>query len=307
MTRNFIKAREYIVLIAVALAMIITGSFVDFQFSKSVYDAVHTNLFGVIMSGIAEIPSYLAMAAAGLLLILASKEIKKVGQVFSWIMGIFAVGFAIYNSFDTFKDNYGMYAGQFGCSETLITVLAVIVIVLLFGFTGFIIIWKCRNKDRTYMRHIAIAIIVISVLQLVVVTGAKFIISRPRPRYIIDGLGVEQQYREWWEFRPFANIKNAESTGFSKGNWQSCPSGHSGTAIELAFALPLLVLLFDDWKNSQKARLIAFYVGMAWGVLTAFSRIYAGAHFLSDVGAGLLITSLAGLLTQLILPLILKE
>ena len=37
MTRNFIKAREYIVVFAIALAMIITGSFVDLGFSKAVY------------------------------------------------------------------------------------------------------------------------------------------------------------------------------------------------------------------------------------------------------------------------------
>ena len=307
MTRNFLKAREYIVIISIALAMIITGSFVDFQFSKAVYDANNTNLFGIIMSGITEIPTYVAFSASGLLLILSSKNIKTVGQVFSWIIGVGVIAFGLYYTYHTFEKNYVSFAGQLMISKTLIKILAVVVDLLLSGFTGFIIIKKCRNKDRTYMRHIAIAIIVISVLQLAIATGAKFIISRPRPRHIIDGVGVEQQFRNWWEFRPFANLKNAKSTGLDADCWQSCPSGHTGTAVELAFILPLLVLLFDDWKNNHKARLIAFYVGVAWGVLTALSRIYAGAHFLSDVGAGLLITSLVGLLTQLILPLIVKE
>ena len=70
MTRNFIKAREYIVVFAIALAMIITGSFVDLGFSKAVYSYTETNLFGVIMSGLAEAPTYLTMSFAGLLLII---------------------------------------------------------------------------------------------------------------------------------------------------------------------------------------------------------------------------------------------
>jgi len=305
MTRNFLKAREYIIIIAIALSMIICGSFVDFQFSKAVYDVNYTNMYGVIMSGLAEIPGYIAMAAAGLLLILSSRGIKVVGQVFSWFFGICCIGFGSYYAFDTFTN-----IAEFKRTEDfslLITIIGVVFVLILLGLTGFFIIKKCSKKDKTYVRHIAIAILTIAILQLFVVTGAKYVISRPRPRYIIDGDGVEQQFRNWWEFRPFANIKNAKNTGLSKSNWQSCPSGHSATAMMMAFVLPLLTLLFDDFKNNERARLIAFYVGVAWGILSGISRIYAGAHFLSDVGAGLLVTSLAGLLTQLILPYILKD
>ncbi len=63
----------------------------------------------------------------------------------------------------------------------------------------------------------------------------------------------------------------------------------------------------DDYKNNYKVRMIAFYIGLGWAIISALSRIYAGAHFLSDVGIGLLLGASSILLVQLVLPLIVKE
>ena len=153
------------------------------------------------------------------------------------------------------------------------------------------------------MRMIAIALLSIIVLELLLATILKFVFSRPRPRYLLDddSIGDIQDFRNWWELQPF-KCNELEKPS----DWKSCPSGHTATAIAMMFILPICALLNDDWKNNNKFRIASIYIGLLWGLLTAISRIYAGAHFLSDVGMGLLVGSLSGLLVQLLLPKILK-
>ena len=312
MTRNFIKAREYIVVFAIALAMIITGSFVDLGFSKAVYSYTETNLFGVIMSGLAEAPTYLTMSFAGLLLIISCKELPAFKKVISIILGSIAIAFGAVMTFNTFTNIAKFY--RTGDYENLITAVGIVFDVLMHGLISLYIFKKCLRKNRDNMRMIAIALLSIIVLELLLATILKFVFSRPRPRYLLEGgIGVEQEFRNWWELQPFrcnelANIKSEVLGGIhvSSSNWKSCPSGHTATAIAMMFILPICALLNDDWKNNNKFRIASIYIGLLWGLLTAISRIYAGAHFLSDVGMGLLVGSLSGLLVQLLLPKILK-
>ena len=312
MTRNFIKAREYIVVFAIAIAMIITGSFVDLGFSKAVYSYTETNLFGVIMSGLAEAPTYLTMSFAGLLLIISCKELPGFKKVISIILGAAAIAFGAVMTFDTFTNIAEFYRTE--DYEKLIIAVGIVFDVLMHGLISLYIFKKCLRKNRDNMRMIAIALLSIIVLELLLATILKFVFSRPRPRYLLEGgIGVEQEFRNWWELQPFrcnelADIKSEVLGGIhvSSSNWKSCPSGHTATAIAMMFILPICALLNDDWKNNNKFRIASIYIGLLWGLLTAISRIYAGAHFLSDVGMGLLVGSLSGLLVQLLLPKILK-
>ena len=301
MTRNFIKAREYIVVFAIALAMIITGSFVDLGFSKAVYSYTETNLFGVIMSGLAEAPTYLTMSFAGLLLIISCKELPAFKKVISIILGAAAIAFGAVMTFDTFTNIAKFYRTE--DYEKLIIAVGIVFDVLMHGLISLYIFKKCLRKNRDNMRMIAIALLSIIVLELLLATILKFVFSRPRPRYLLDddSIGDIQDFRNWWELQPF-KCNELEKPS----DWKSCPSGHTATAIAMMFILPICALLNDDWKNNNKFRIASLYIGLLWGLLTAISRIYAGAHFLSDVGMGLLVGSLSGLLVQLLLPKILK-
>lgn len=301
MTRNFIKAREYIVVFAIALAMIITGSFVDLGFSKAVYSYTETNLFGVIMSGLAEAPTYLTMSFAGLLLIISCKELPAFKKVISIILGAAAIAFGAVMTFDTFTNIAEFYRTE--DYKNLITAVGIVFDVLMHGLISLFIFKKCLRKNRDNMRMIAIALLSIIVLELLLATILKFVFSRPRPRYLLDddSIGDIQDFRNWWELQPF-KCNELEKPS----DWKSCPSGHTATAIAMMFILPICALLNDDWKNNNKFRIASIYIGLLWGLLTAISRIYAGAHFLSDVGMGLLVGSLSGLLVQLLLPKILK-
>jgi undecaprenyl-diphosphatase len=89
---------------------------------------------------------------------------------------------------------------------------------------------------------------------------AKWIVQRPRPRVIprIPGAG---------------------------GGWYSFPSGHA-TLAPLVFGLGMLIWS-APWP--RRTRVACLLVAAVCSLLIAFSRVYLGVHWPSDVLAGLLL------------------
>ncbi len=86
----------------------------------------------------------------------------------------------------------------------------------------------------------------------------KEILNRPRP------------------FIEYAGEINALSTAASP----SIPSGHATKSMALALPFLLLVATKDNWHRAVKILLAVVVLGVCW------SRVLLGAHFVSDVLAG---------------------
>lgn len=88
--------------------------------------------------------------------------------------------------------------------------------------------------------------------------------------------------------RPHALITNAEYPNFIEGvtlsGMNSFPSGHTTSVFALAVLLAL---------NTRNKRISLIYLITA--IITGYSRIYLGQHFLADVATGALIGTLSGL------------
>ena len=78
----------------------------------------------------------------------------------------------------------------------------------------------------------------------------------------------------------------------SNEEFKSFPSGHVGNAALILF-ITLLPSFIPAWEN-HKAKLK--FVAFSWVTLVALSRIVMGAHFLSDVTIGFVVTLLVFLL-----------
>ena len=106
----------------------------------------------------------------------------------------------------------------------------------------------------------------------------KKLIARPRP-YVAD-----EQYKAFWQF--VNGVKESEN---------SFPSGHTTTA---AAAMMALFLIYNKkWS----------WVFLLFAALMGFTRIYIVVHYFTDVVAGYISGSLAGVLAVVVKNLIYKK
>lgn len=95
-------------------------------------------------------------------------------------------------------------------------------------------------------------------------------------------------YRSWYQ--PGSPDKALfMEHGVSKEEFKSFPSGHTANAAVL---MTLTAFGALNPKLRDKTSLL-LWVGFAFALVVAFSRIVAGAHFLSDTVVGLSITFIA--------------
>jgi len=106
--------------------------------------------------------------------------------------------------------------------------------------------------------------------------------------YLLSGIISQVLKRLIHAPRPHAIIQNTEYPyfidGFTHTGMTSFPSGHTTSVFALAVLLAL---------NTRDKRRSLIYLVTA--VITGYSRIYLGQHFLADVVAGALIGTLSAL------------
>ncbi|OQP43972.1 hypothetical protein A4D02_10890 [Niastella koreensis] len=107
--------------------------------------------------------------------------------------------------------------------------------------------------------------------------------------YLFSGIVSQILKKAFHAPRPHAIISNAEYPHFIEGitntGMNSFPSGHTTSVFALATILAL---------NATDKRFSIIYIITA--IITGYSRIYLGQHFLADVTAGALIGTFSGLL-----------
>ncbi len=279
-----IHLREYIIASVIAIAGIILGTIFDLNISKSVYDPVNTSMYGVIGSGFTEIGVIYCLFFGGFGLIVSRLNKTKVASIICIILGIAAIAIGIY----FFVHYFNMMADFEVMKEhkTLILVLSIVTTVIFLGAVGCFVIFSKFDKQRLFA--ISMTLIITAAIVALVGTALKYVISRPRPYYILDG--HLDEFRNWYEFNWFASIKLGDE-------FKSCPSGHSIYGTTIVIALPLMFKLSPKFDNKKYVGVIAFYVGLMVAICGAVSRIFAGAHFLSDISIGVLVSLLLTILS----------
>ncbi len=287
---NPLSLREPLIAISVGIIMLIFGMIFDFQISSAIYDPINTSFFGIIMSGICELPVCFALALGGSLLIIGRNKENKTYVVLSFIFGIIAMVVGAYYVYDTFLDIAKFSSTQ--NYELLIRILGIVFALLFVGVTVLLSFKFTKNyEDKKKLFICGFYLLIIVCLVAALATGFKYLWSRPRPRYIFIEENPEDLFHPLWILNPFKALKDGD-------NFKSFPSGHTTYASLEMFVLPLLGFLFN---KDKKINIILFYIGLLWALLAALSRIVAGAHFLSDVSFGLIITSCSTLLINKIM------
>lgn len=288
-----VHRRDVLVALVIGFALLIMGAFVDLNFSKSVYDPVNTSWFGIIFAGIAELPVCIGLISGGVLLFLSrlrkDKENKEKIDILFYIIAVIAVLAGYYFLFDTLKD-IDMFK-NLEDKKTLIMILA-LAFALVFGtavlFGTFLL---SKHSTVEAMFKVGFFLIIICAGTALVGNIFKYLWCRPRPRFIVTN--DWEGFHPLWQLSPLACF-NKSLTGGESNNLKSFPSGHSMYAGTGLFVFPLLTMLFPKTENNRKLQVGLFYGALLWTIICMVSRVYAGAHFLSDTAAGLLTSILVG-------------
>ena len=271
----------YIVL-AIFVVGFVIGTFVDQQLSQKIF--LRDNAFGLTISAIGTIPGYMILAMLGggfFALGIHKKEYKIIYRIILYVLAVGAVGAAIFFSGREFF-------GPNGFSQLAkIKWVGYFIVLPIAGGCGFLGYLLTKNSKTPYLWLIlGIAALCIFMALVPGVTMIKAIFHRPRYRTLTLYDGIT--FHNWYE--RCSNYKDLMAQyGVISEEFKSFPSGHVGASSVFMLGVTLLPLLD---KKYEKLVLPLFYAGLVWALFVGFTRILVGAHFLSDVSMGGILTSI---------------
>ena len=277
------KLRLHIwILLGAFLVLLIIGSFADLSLSKAIFS--RNNGFGIFMSMIGTIPGYgmLAFLAGGLFTLAVKRDYSIMGIIFLYMLGTLCFLCSIYFSGREFFGPNGLN----NPSLSFVGYIIALPFMLGFMYLGYFV---SKDSDNKYL--LIVYLVLVAAIGLALLAGTTFLKSLfHRPRY--RTLSIEEYsdivFASWWQRTPnYKDLMNQYSV--ISEEFKSFPSGHASASMVFVL-VSAFIPLFN--KKYAKLQLPIMYGGLAFGVLVMFTRILVGAHFLSDVSMGAIITLL---------------
>ena len=243
---------------AVLLLLMIVGSIWDLPISKFLYPGRESS-FGQFFAAFGELPAFLAMTSAGILLFFNRKRLRRSWNVLFLAAAAVLVAGGIVLSIHEARDNV----------PAMPLWVAALVTVFAAALAGFLLLLATEGcQTKTILRFILVlAFISIGMMSLLLATGN------------------ESYFQPWWKLGGSLKAKLI-AEGVASDEFRSFPSGHTGCA---ACAM-LAILLPTVCKRLRGKERLCLIVGAVWTAVVAFSRLMMGAHFLTDVTAATAIT-----------------
>ena len=266
-------------LFATLLVLMIVGSFLDLPISRLLYPG-HESSLGQFFTAFGELPAFMAISCAGVLLVVRRSGINKIWSALIGFGGgamvLFANVLCIHEAVDSVP------VLPLGVAM-LVSVFATVV-------TGIGVLYLSRKASNKTVLRFALTLAFVAVGTMFLINVIKIPWGRVRMRLIVQS-GNETYFTPWWQAG--SAIKDQLiADGISKDEFRSFPSGHTGCA---ACAM-LLALLPTVHPRSYKRMHWLFVGGCVWMAAVAIARISMGAHFLTDVTMSCIITGVVGVL-----------
>ncbi len=277
-----------IALAAVLCAMLAAGSFFDREISQALYMPLNVPFLIITVAG-----QYVFFSAfiffAGVLL----RQASVCGTISGKKKQFYKIACA-YLSLST-----GMIGSaavlHYECigaffPDTEFSLLFVFIFSMLFMyplmFVGFAV--GPRKYDSSLV-ELLIRMLVLITVGTSFIGLLKLFLARPRFRYTVagyDGVG----FTPW--YMPIQNAGDLMTMhGMDINCFQSLPSGHALMGMSSIYIFPVLARIFPGLKNKETTLRIT---GLIYGLAVMLSRIVLGAHYLSDVAIGALLSLLFG-------------
>ena len=261
-------------LLGVFIITLIIGSFFDYEISHSLFSNKDT--FGLVISVLGTIPGYgmFAFIGGGAVALAIHRDYKTWIKVILYVLAVACLGSATYFSGKEFF-------GPNGFTDIAPVFVGYLIAFPVMAGVTTLGYFMCRKSEHEYLWLFLLIMLIALIIALVPgVTLIKSIFHRPRFRSV-ETIGLE--FHPWYE----ASKDYQLYPDTLKEEFKSFPSGHSATAM----AFPVMAIFLPYINKDYKKYVLPCYIaGLAWALLVMFARILVGAHYLSDVSMGAILT-----------------
>lgn len=262
------KVKDICVLF-IFIAMLILGTKLDFRISDNLFS--RHNWFNFFMEIIVKMPVYFIglYACIGLFNLAKTKQ-KPMSYIF---MAIYSLGGSICGML-MLEDVVASFNADGILKYAIAFIMAVVLFIVIYKYVPRNIDEDVNAKKEYLVAIISIAIVVALIFIL------KQLVERAR-------------------FEDFLNATGNFSKWYQKGSGgDSFPSGHMASMVLLFACVPMLKKInFIKYKDY-----IIYIIAMALSLLTAYSRISHGKHYMSDVAvSGIIAFLVSKIVTWVIL------
>ena len=268
----------------IPLVLTVIGSIWDLEIASAVYigQMPSENIFGILFSYIGILPTFVGWSFLGAsIACLAKKQIENT-QKRRWLIAfavlLFVLSFFYYCN-TLYLSNETAFEVHFALAYSV-----GIAVICAAAFLGYKL--SGRSEDSTLLGKL-LFLAAVSLVTLLAISVVKELMCRPRFRFVLATEDADC-FRSWWQSG--RQIKNSLGKDLVTDEFASFPSGHSAYSM---FAIFLFPTLADYTVRLKKFKPLLFALGLAWWLLTAFSRLTVGAHYLTDVSIAGLVTILA--------------
>ena len=275
---------------AVALVvLLIAGTFTDYQIAEAIYTP--DNPLVIFVSTLGLFP--MAYTGCFLLGTLAQRSLaSQKPQLLRIVGAVLCVALAaLFGALATravlsVRDGFGGMVGGEPSMPVRIGIGIVVGIVLcVLGLRA-----GKTNDAKNLARNVLLVVAVLAV-SLIAIEIVKNGMARPRPRLLFAGYeGIE--FCPWYQ-QGSGSEEFMAAYGIEKDAFKSFPSGHSLQAASLLAAFYGLSLVYPSLQQKLG---IALVVEILFALAVMSCRMILGAHFLSDVSTGALMSVIAFLI-----------
>ena len=262
------------------IGLTIFGSFCDYEIAIRLYrgESASDNLLGITFAFIGVIPTFVGWSFLGAsILCLTKKQIQETVKR-RWLTALSIVLFAL--SFFYFCNTLLMVNANAFTVHWAVAYSIGVSVLFLAAVLGFRL---SKRSDNPELLKKLVYLAIVGLLVLLTVALTKRLMARPRFRFVMEAEDVSL-FKNWWENG--REIK-ASHGSLKSDSFSSFPSGHSAYAM---FAIFLFPVFADFIPKLEKYHGLLFVAGFVWWLVTAYSRLSVGAHYLSDVCvAGLIV------------------
>ena len=306
MKKTLKNTLPYIILFFIVIIFLIIGTFYDYEISSSLSSLskgsyFSYNFFAAFFEIFGEMPVYIFPSIAICIVVcfclVKAKRLNRLCCLYALACVLVLTGLNFYAAtrFIVASDPY------FNLSSSL-TGIYKYIFCLFFSLT-FSLVWylmtsaltkKCSDNELIALLMCSIIVIVTAIIAETITHSLKPVFNRTRYRFLYflteNGFSTEGfEFTQWFVVSQKKELsQKLIDAGISSDAFRSFPSGHS-TSAAMVFSITLLPSAVRKY-DTKWGKISLFFLATALSLIVMFSRIVAGAHYLSDVCIGFSIT-----------------